>query len=60
MSDWAQDMLALFWDKVDLNNPDLTPEEKEKLANDGLAAFMTREEMYVISSFFKDKIPYTY
>eukprot|EP01127_Copromyxa_protea_P008790 TRINITY_DN2021_c0_g1_i1.p1 TRINITY_DN2021_c0_g1~~TRINITY_DN2021_c0_g1_i1.p1 ORF type:complete len:404 (-),score=107.54 TRINITY_DN2021_c0_g1_i1:138-1349(-) len=31
VSDWAKDLLGMYWDKIDMNNPELTAEDKEDL-----------------------------
>lgn len=31
MGDWAKDLLQIYWDKVDIDNPDLTDEEREEI-----------------------------
>lgn len=48
LGDWAKDLLSIYWDKVDIDNADLTPEEKEDLVAKGAVAESKRQEMYGI------------
>jgi len=45
MSDWAQDLLSHYWEKVDLENPELSEKDKVRLSKDGMAAAAARSNL---------------
>ncbi len=45
MSDWAKDLLGMYWDKIDLSDPDLTNEQIHELNAKKVAAQEQREAL---------------
>jgi hypothetical protein len=50
LSDWAKDMLSMYWDKIDLSNSDMPPEEVDELAERAERAKNKRAWAYVAKS----------